>query len=70
MKRNSTRQAMKSAAHFIAWFFAVCALTATLLLLVAGCATAPRRAAYYFKPGPAYLPGAKPYVHERYPNHP
>ena len=40
------------------------------LLLAASCAPARPRAAYYFKHGPAYLPGAKPYVHARYPTHP
>jgi hypothetical protein len=70
MKSNSTRQAVKSAANFIALFFTVWALVALGLFLAVGCATVPPRAAYHFKPGPAYLPGARPYVHERYPTHP
>lgn len=36
----------------------------------AGCTSSRPTPAYRFKPAPAYRPGPKPYVHERYPNHP
>jgi hypothetical protein len=70
MRITATLRTAKSVAVVIGLVLNLCVLVALGLFLVASCAPARPRPAYHFRPGPAYLPGAKPYVHERYPIHP
>jgi hypothetical protein len=70
MKAKSTLRILGTVLATFGLVLSVAVLVAMGLFLAASCTTSKPAPAYHFKPGPAYLPGAKPYVHERYPNHP
>ena len=70
MKPQSLHRALKTAALVLGLVLNLGVLAALGLYLAVSCAPARPRAAYHFKSGPAYLPGPRPYVHERYPAHP
>jgi hypothetical protein len=72
MKTKSKLRILRTVLATFGIVFSAAVLMALGLFFAVSCTTtrtAPAPA-YRFKPGPSYLPGAKPYVHERYPNHP